>query len=291
MQVQSFVVTTELAGEGKAALLKEAKIGDVLLGRIHVSPKAGDELGTSLRYVIPPPAPKDKTESDGDKDKPSLVDLQLGLVSKLTDEAEKTAFIDSLVQANPGHLPALVAKLDSLKEKASPADVVAAADAILAAVGEEGEDELARYLGVKQPPASEQTENEKTLKKQMDVRKDALRKAYSRKTSALLEQGRDTAEIDTAFVRYRRWVESPESDPPFALANIKRELSRGRYGVALTAALKLIKEIGQASGDAEANEAAKLKAEAISKVGWPLWIEEEARFALVRKPPSGYAPF
>jgi tripeptidyl-peptidase-2 len=303
--VQAFVVNTELSGKGKESLFKESKAGDVLLGHIRVCPNAGEELATNLRYTIPPPPPKDKSDADeGDKEKPSLVDLQLGLVSKLTDDAERTAFVDSLIKANPGHLPALVAKLDALKEKAGAAEVLEAADAILSTVGEEGEEDLACYLGTKQPPPAQQTEEDKKTKKKMDIRKEALRKAYHRKTNVLLEklqeeqqQGggdpRETArELESVFARYRRWIESSDSsDPQFALVDIRRELARGRYGVALVAALKLIKERGEASGDSNAAEAEKLKAEAIRKSGWKLWVEEQARFSLVRSPPGGYATF
>jgi hypothetical protein len=209
-----------LKGE-TADLYKVAKAGDVLIGKLSFGP-AHPKGACSLTYVLPPQV-KEPEEDTGDKEKPLLIDLQLTLVDKIKDEAEKRAYLDGLIATNPTHLPLLVASLKATKEAADLEKTVAAADAILACIDEK---ELAAYLGRKALPADEQSDDDKKLKKEMDIQKSAWTLAYSRKLlSSYQAANTDTADRAQLFLRYRAFLDNPDKDPEFGLISAKRDIA------------------------------------------------------------------
>lgn len=169
-----------------------------------------------------PPEAKEPEDKDSEKEKPKLVDLQLQIVEKIKDDSEKRTYLDDLIRSNPKHLPLLVASLKAVKEEADPQEITKAADLILAEIDEH---ELAAYLGRKPPPAEEQTEEDKKIKKEMDIKKSAWTLAYSRKVQASHKQETSLDEQNKLFSQYRAFLDSPEKDPDFGLALAKRDIA------------------------------------------------------------------
>lgn len=239
------------------------------------------------------------------------------MAGKIQDKAEKIQFLDELTKENPDHLPLYTAKLEALKGSEDWKEVVATADKVLGLIDE---DELARSAGFKAKP---QSEEEKKAKKEADTRKEALLKAYWTKAQALikLQHSDDTStngsfvavpssslpssaasdsstvssktsqELENLFNKYRRWFDSPNSDPKYGLVYARRELANHRFGTALSVAFKVLKDAGIASAEPEAEEAREIIRAGIEQSGWRLWKEVDDKLELVRKPKDGFALF
>lgn len=202
-----------------AELYKAAKAGDVLLGKLSLGPGASQGCA-SLSYVIPPQA-KVKEEEESDKEKPALIDLQLPIVEKIKDDKEKEAYLSELLAKNPKHLPLLLASLKAVKDDAESEVIEKAADRILAEIDEAA---LAAYLGRKPLPTDEQTEEDKKVKKDMDIRKSAWNQAYLRKLQARQKARAPPEEQKEIFTKYRTFLDSPEKDADFGLISAKRDI-------------------------------------------------------------------
>lgn len=191
-----------------------------MLGKLNLGP-ATSKSYCNIVYLIPPEAKKAE-DTDEDKAKPALIDLQLPIIDKIKDDKEKRAYIDDLLSKHPKHLPLLVASLKELKDEAEPKDIKKAADLILAEIDENA---LAAYLGRKPLPANEQTEEDKKLKKEMDGKKSAWNLAYSRKLQSSYKDSASAQEQNELFAKYRAFLDSPEKDPDFGLISAKRDVA------------------------------------------------------------------
>lgn len=213
------MISSELKGD-TADLYKAAKAGDILLGNLRLGP-TGTKAHCTISYLIP--AQIKEAEKDGDeKEEPKLVDLKLQIVDKIKNDEEKRAYLDSLLAETPKHLPLLVASLKAIKEDAAPENINRAADAVLSEIDENA---LASYLGRKPPPANELTDDDKKLKKEMDLKRSAWTLAYSRKLQASNKAETSAEQQKHLFLRYSTFLEAPEKDTDFGLISAKRDIA------------------------------------------------------------------
>lgn len=256
---------TNLEGE---ALPKEAQPGDLLLGSLSFAA----EGKTTLRYLVPP-APKKAPTDEGKKPDPTVAELLTGLVSKVA-EADKKSFLAKLVKEYPDDLGVLVARLESLKadDKEEASEVLTAADAVLKH-SDVNEDRILIFVGSKKLPAAEQTTEQKEEARKMDERKKALVTALNRRARALLAQSEEksTKDFEETFERYRKLIDA--SDKDFASVYSRWAIIHERYGTALQATRKLIKELGAGTPETvgELNKARQLERDLYAKLDWKLW--------------------
>lgn len=217
-ETRPLVIATDLNGDA-SELYKSAKAGDLLLGQLKLGGSAA-KADFDLTYVLPPQA-KSEEDKEETKDEPLLVDLQLGLLEKIEDDKARKTFLESLQKGNPKHLPALVAALKALKsEEADAKDINKAADAVLAQIDEQA---LAVHQGKKQPPAAEQTDEEKKTNKAVEEHMKAWATAYSRKIEASTKSSESVEEQEKLFAKYRHFIDSPDKEQDFSLAAAKRD--------------------------------------------------------------------
>lgn len=266
---------------------KEAAAGDLLLGTLSFM---GPNDKSPLRYLVPPPIHKssgsDEAADKGADDKPKVAELMASLVPKVP-ESEKNSYVAKLVKEYPDDLNVLMAKLESLKadDKASTSDVIAAADAILKHTDVD-EDAILIYIGSKLLPTSEQTREEKQQYKRLDKGKSALKLALNRKCRALLASSSDardassspsssssSTEFEATFARYRRLADAG-SDKEFATVYASWSVLHGRYGAALQAARKVIKDVGAGTSQTikDKQRALEQSREMLARLDWQLWV-------------------
>ncbi|KAJ3047136.1 tripeptidyl-peptidase II Tpp2 [Rhizophlyctis rosea] len=196
-----------LGGDLSASLPKDAKQGDLLVGKLEVQggEKKADGTLYSVAWIVPPEAkPKDDSASNGPKEPPkddavllkeATRDLQISWLKKMKKDDAKETLLKQLEEEYSDHLPLYQAKLDLLLEAADKAEkngsvpndlakqIVGAAEKILELVDEK---ELAIYHGTKHD-LSQGGEKEKNLKKEMDRQKEAVVAAYAAKGRAIKE--------------------------------------------------------------------------------------------------------
>lgn len=272
-------INTNLEGE---KLPKEASPGDILIGNMSFC-ASNDKA--PLRYLVPPPVKKQQ-DSEDEEAKPKVSELLAGLVPKIPEE-EKRSYIDKLSKEYPGDLSVLIAKLESLKadDKGEAAAVLKASDAVLQHADVD-EKEILIHQGSKKIPVSEQSKEIKAQYKRLDKGLDAAKLALNRKCRAILaSDGKDT-EFEETFARYRRLADT--SDKEFANVYTTWAIRHKRFGTALQAARKVIKDVG--AGTAKTNQeklrAQELSRELLEKLDWRLWLAIEDRHRVLNSSES-----
>lgn len=271
---------TNLEGD---ALPKEAVAGDLLLGTLSfVSPTDKQKL----RYLVPPAVKKPTTDEGEKKSEESVAELMTTLVKKVPEE-ERVEFIAKLIKEYPQDLGVQVAKLELLKpeEKDQVKDVLETVQAVLAHKDVD-EDAILISTGSKQKPTIELTVEEKQVKKKLEKAKAALILALNRKSRALLtqEEGKTSKEFEETFNRYRRLVDT--SDKEFANVYITWSILHQRYGTALQAARKLIKDVGAGTTETikEKKKAQNMERDLLEKLNWKLWLSVADRNRVLDEP-------
>lgn len=69
------------------------------------------------------------------------------------------------------------------------------------------------------------------------------------------------------------------------------QLTRCRYGSALSTVLTALKDLGRGSAEKEFGEAQEIKRNALEALNWTLYVALEAKQVLIRQPPSGSCLF
>ena len=194
-----------LGGELSGALPKDAKQGDLLVGKLEVQggEKKADGTLYSIAWIVPPESKaKEESAGNGQKEPPkddavllkeATRDLQISWLGRMKKDDAKETLLKQLEGEYSNHLPLYQAKLDLLLEAADKADkngsvpddlskqIVGAAEKILELVDEK---ELAIYHGTKHD-LSQGGEKETNLKKEMDKQKEAVVAAYGAKGTAI----------------------------------------------------------------------------------------------------------
>ncbi len=237
---------------------KEAQPGDVLVGTLSFA-----EAKNQLRYIVPPAAKKEKDDDGAAKNDETTIDLLVGVAKKIKDEKEKLAFIEKLIVENPKHLGLLRAKLEAVgsakdADKAESAStILAAVDAVLKEIDQEA---LRLFLGTKQLPTVEQSDEEKKRAREFEKQKSAVTFALNRKCRAILardfasggaEQKMLTGDgaFEEAFKQYRQYYSPESADKEFSNVYVRWAIRHGRYGLALQSLRKSLKELGSGGAD------------------------------------------
>ena len=176
----------------------------------------------------------DDTLSDKDKHEPKvderLRDAKVGVLTKVTDDAEYASLKESLLKEYPGHLPILREEV-TRAEKAD--DVVrerAAAEAIVAAIDR---DQLAIYVAKK----SHEGEEEK-LKQDMKMNKEALITSLTALARLDITNDVGSAEAKASWKLLTEWV--APGDKSILMLSAKKEIHDGRYAMAVKSLNKII---------------------------------------------------
>ncbi|KAI8925896.1 Tripeptidyl peptidase II-domain-containing protein [Entophlyctis helioformis] len=282
--------TTFWLGEAPAASMpKDAKAGDLLVGKLDITPTKLDGVLYNLAYIVPPEA---KKEADSDvtlvgdkvevKDDPVLAseavrDLEISWIKKMTKDADRDALLAKLEAAHPDHLPLLKQKLEVLADKmqktaAAPATAgdKPAEDDIFARVVETtnqilrivDESQIARYFGV-QHDVAKGGEKQRAEKKEMEFQKELPANALS---------------TDGQYLLLWAW----------------RNRLRGHHGTVLKAVNKFIADPKNAANEETAKgplkAAFELRAELLSELGWKLWADYDEKWR-IKKFPADFANF
>jgi tripeptidyl-peptidase-2 len=286
----------------------ECQPGDLLLGSIdYVETPEGEPgaaarpSGFPLQFVVPPTSAEDEepsaTASDTAK-KPTtaerlaqeLLDLQLRQLNGLKWPADKETFEQlaaQVVQEHPGERRVLVARLhvldDDQREERLP-EIVAAADAVIAAVNR---DDLARHFGTQ---IEADDPEQAAARKQRTAERDDLADALYRKGRALgymelpevvekqpiADPAAHDAAFEETFRELSRWVDT--TDDKYYLLHVRRDRRKGRQGLAL----KLLNR--HLASEAPNEEHFEKRRDMYGELGWDDWRDYEQRWMLIRFP-------
>ncbi|CDW99623.1 hypothetical protein [Sporisorium scitamineum] len=297
---ERIVLTLDLNLEGDA-MPKEAQPGDVLVGTFGFAAEGKGQI----RYIVPP-AVKNAEEGSDDgassgKNENEVPELLTATAKKIKDPKEKLEFMDKLIADYPKFLGALVAKLEALDADDKDADkrkqVVATADQLLSLIDET---QVKLWLATQKPPASEQSDEEKKLNKEMETKKKALILALNRKTRVLMTEAElastpsSSADLEASWKTYRSYFAPDTKAKEYIELFVRWSILHQRYALALQAVQKLKKDLGAGSAD-NLKELEKIKALELKLVGrdglnWPLWASHLERLECVAAPKT-YAPF
>jgi tripeptidyl-peptidase-2 len=292
---------------------EECQPGDLLLGSIDYVATPEGEPGASarpsgfpLQFVVPPAAAAEEEPAEAkpvDEKKPTtterlakeLLELQLEQLNGLKWPADQEVF-DQLAaqigQQHPGDRRVLVARLhvldDDEREERLP-EIVAAADAVIAAINRE---ELARHFGTQiDEDEPEQTKARKELTAERDDLADALYRkgralGYMELPEVVVKRPiADAAAHDAAFEgnfrELSRWVDTTADK--YYLLQVRRDRRKGRQGLALEL---LNRHLATGSPNEEHFEKRR---DMYGELGWDDWRDYEQRWMLIRFP-AEYQP-
>ncbi|PKI84840.1 tripeptidyl-peptidase II [Malassezia vespertilionis] len=276
-------IDTNLEGEN----LPASAPGDVLLGSLRF----GGHDKVPLQLVVPPPPVKAK--EDAPSDPPQLPELLADVAKKLQGD-DRQAFLDAVTAQHPDSLDILEARLEAIAVDAveDAENAIGAADAILAQIDQ---DKLLLWLGAKQPPALEQTAEQKRVSKQFHAQKKALELALTRKATAQLLRG-DTEAFQETLLQSRKYMPDTGKDSKAQALHsnlvIAWHENNGRYAQALRAVRKLIEELGHGTDEtlAELKKARALERSLLEKLGWDVWAAYAQRWSWLQEH-AAPAPF
>ncbi|KAL1917361.1 uncharacterized protein VTP21DRAFT_5017 [Calcarisporiella thermophila] len=308
-----------------SSLPKDAKLGDMLCGRMELVGSSGGKIeGGEYRvgWVVPPEPIKAKEPSDeggrgGEKEKEdpakalndAVRDAKIAHAKKLSSDREaQQALLTDLLNSDPTHLPLLMTNLDVALEvfEASPSEETArraekAASMVVEKAGPP--DEVAAFLGIKSSGAEESKEV-KNKRKEMEKRRDAIiagLRGRHRALSYLCQKGTDqqegerkeAEELEATYRLLCQWTDLPPSSADWQalLPYLERERRALRYGNVLKALNKFLADV-EVSGSAlaDAKKAWKMKRELVSELGWKPWEKYLAGWELKLWPVCA-APF
>ncbi|KAJ3127781.1 tripeptidyl-peptidase II Tpp2 [Nowakowskiella sp. JEL0407] len=308
---------------------KNAKVGDLLLGKFGVLGDRKIEKGGNVAVVIvvPPSAPKEDNggsskpgsteEKDEEKElKEAIRDLEIAYLKKMKDGEVRRKHREKLEKEYSGHLPLKQAILEVLVKECAKNDGDCDAEKIQdiinqcnAIIEQCDVNNLAMYYGVKTDLTSDAA---KTKKAEMEKLKEALLGALSWKTWAykqlvLLKESKkeDSTEcltsFDDALAQYAQWISSdpPTNDGRYLLQWAWRQRRKSAFVVAVKAVHKYLEdkkntEVASTVGYAgEGNVWKKLcavKVQLFDDLGWNIWKRYEEKWNLSRNM-NDWAPF
>lgn len=259
----------------------DAKLGDVVLGTLTLGGHAKVPIEVVLGPAPPSSVPK---ETD---DAPTLPMLLAGLVSKVPKE-EKYNFVDQLLHDYPNDLSINLAAMD-----ASDTDdaVIGAAQNARSCIDETG---LLLWLGTQQPPAAEQTHEQKAKAKEMQAQKAALVRTLVREAQAYRTLGHKGPAIQ-AMVHARQFMDAADAPTKATHANllIGWHQDHARYGYALQMVQKQLEELGRGASDTkqDLHRAQDLQIELLGHLQWDVWQHHLQRWTWLGRPVDGAPPF
>lgn len=281
------------------SLPKEAQPGDVLLGDFGFASQGKYEL----RYIVAPAAKAADGSADSggdgkDDEKTNLPKLLAPVAGKIKDKDDKKAYIADLLSRYPESLDVQLVRLDSLDaDKAADApEVIKAADAIINQVDLNS---VLLYSGEKALPASEQTDEQKKVKKEQDEKKKALTRALVRKAKALLAQGADSSaapsqEFLDTFDKARKLLGESTDNKEWVALRVQYLLkaSPDRSAQALQLVRKTIKDlgVGESSSKDDLTKAQEQQRQIVDKLGWSVWAAYLDRQRILQSP-ADFRPF
>lgn len=290
---------------------KEAKIGDALIGKLSFTSEKVDGGQYKAVYYIPAPpseAPQPSNDKEEDtelqqKMQDAIKDLQISYLKKLSAGSEpRNKLLEQLEKDQADYIPFLEFKLDNLVNVdtllQSPSSTSNAEEAIKVAsniLEKIDLKSLAEYFGVRD---ENKNGKRKQLRKDNEKKKQTAVNALKGKCialSVLLDQdAKDSTkqqDFETAFRELQQWSDSPAStstDVATVLLFVAQERRAKRYGSAVKALNKLTSE---STDPASLNKAAKVHLELLADLDWTLWQDFHSQWALIRNPPTGFAPF
>jgi tripeptidyl-peptidase-2 len=287
---------------------EECQPGDLLIGSIdYVATPEGEPgaaarpSGFPLQFVVPPAAAAEEEPVEAkpaDEKKPTtaerlakeLLELQLKQLNGLKWPADQEVFEQLAAQVllqYPGDRRVLIARLrvldDDEREERLP-EIVAAADAVIAAINRE---ELARHFGTQ---IDEDDPEQTKARKERTAERDDLADALYRKGRALgymelpevVEKHpiADAAAHDAAFEEnfreLSRWVDTAAEK--YYLLQVRRDRRKGRQGLALEL---LNRHLATESPNEEHFEKRR---DMYGELGWEDLRDYEQRWILIRFP-------
>lgn len=263
----------------------EAKAGDVLCGTVTLGTHAKVPFEVS---VGPPPPPPPAQSGDGDGEKPTLPTLLAGLVPKAPADG-KTAFVEHLVKEYPNDLAVRRAALDACADDADAA--IRAAQGVRECIDET---ELRLWFGTQQPPASEQTQEDKAKAKKMQAQKAALVHALVREAEAHAKQGH-AEPSSLALMHARQYIDAGDAATTALYTNLMTawHQEQARFGYALQSVRKQLGELGRGTGETRADlrRAQDLQVELLARLHWDVWHAYYLRWTWLDRPVNGAPPF
>ncbi|KAI9310690.1 subtilase family-domain-containing protein [Dichotomocladium elegans] len=307
-------------GDSQQWVPKEAKPGDALVGSLAFTAEKVDGGQYKAIYVIPPEPSKDKdsnkeenTNSDEKVSaqlKEAIRDLQISYLDKYPkgnddDNASgRKALLNKLEGEYANDIVFLLYKIDSLWKEAGSGvseclidddklsadkakEIIAMANQITAQIDQR---ELHEFFG-RYPDKNDRSV--KDLRKENDKKKEQLAKAYKHKAAALaatLKGQEEVADVDEAIKELRRWS-SDENDLVTVLIKVKRDRVAGLYGSALKAISKYLGDLAvKADTIDDQQKAWTVRKNLYNSLGWAAWSEYDQKWAIIRRPPGGFAP-
>ncbi|KAF0698016.1 Aste57867_11347 [Aphanomyces stellatus] len=283
-------------------LPKGVSPGDFLSGKITYGRKSTDVKGVTqkpngypLTYNVPakPNTTKEPEakEPEDVRDEAILADEAVRdlLVQRLVKLQGKDTFLPqwtALKDKYATHLPFLKTRLHHLdndcKRRASLADIVEAAEAIVSAIDTHA---LAAHYGVKVVPGDVA---QAKLRKEKDDEKAALVDALAREARALGDLKNETSFVQV-FQKLQQWVDTDDNQHVYAA--VHNDLRQGHKG----SALKRLQKVSELSADDLAKilplkEVHDMRVQLYDDLGWSHWAEYEKNWKRLNNPAS-YALF
>ncbi|KAI8330140.1 hypothetical protein EDC96DRAFT_612213 [Choanephora cucurbitarum] len=299
----------------KDAIPKDAKAGDVLVGKLNFFNKVDGGEYTAL-YTVPP-APieakkekKDKKPTDEELQqqlKDATRDLQISYLKKFA--ADSAAYKEQLAQLEasfPDDIVALEYKLDAIWKASEAKDstgcllksgqlstsqaqeISQIADKIISKIDER---ELLEFYGRKK--SEDETDEQKEKRKQNDVKKKQLINALENKAmaqAAVLDNSK-IEDLSNIINSLEQWGANGSSLKS-VLVKVKKEREEGHLGKALKSIESYLADASINSDNAsDVSKAWTVRNELLKELKWDLWAKYDDKWSLIRQPPYGLALF
>ena len=285
--------------------------GDMLVGSISYAKANASEEGAGKRPMGFPLVVSGKkksgsggttsassgpsTKSKQDQLAAQILDLKVKHLNSLGEQDGKQfdQLAAEILKQKPNYMPVLLAKLHRLdseaKRKERLAEVVAAADAVLAQINVAA---LASHFGTNVGTDSE----DKKLRAKLTKERETLVDALYRKGRALgymelpdvvakhpiADQKAHDKAFEDNFARLAKWVDT--SDPKYSLLHIRKERRQQRYGKALSLLHKRMQEAGAVK------LLDKKRHDMYESLEWE-HLRQNAADWMLRRFPQAYQPF
>lgn len=288
-------IDTALHGERWPSDGVSVHTGDVLCGTLTLGGSSDAKAAkVPLDVVVGPPPPSKSAANAAPNDPPrepaSLPTLLAGLVCKVP-ESDKSAFVEQLVQKYPTDLSVRVAALDACDAEDADASL-RAAQGVRECIDETA---LRLWLGTKQPPTAEQTHEQKATAKTMQTHKAALVNALVREAKAHAQRDPSSQACTDAIMHARQYVDDSDARLRAMHTNLLTAWHQRneRYGYALQGVRKQLDDLGRGTSDTrdDLRRAHDLQCELLEHLRWDVWRHYETRWAWLRRPSTGAAPF
>jgi tripeptidyl-peptidase-2 len=291
------------------SLPKEAKYGDILLGKLDIAEcKNLDGPMYRVQYRVPPEIPSfddkksvEEPEKEGQLLKEAIRDLEISWLSKLKSEELQSSLSSKLCTDFPSHLPLHHQNLEIQFDKMDKAEtfdakqcreVIRLSEIVLGMISQ---DELAKYFGVshennspKDKDISSKKEKEKSILIYALVAKaTALQKLNENNVAATSEAVQD---FDLILKTLAEWVgDKPKSHGRYLLLWSWQQHSKGFSGTCLLPIIKFLHDKKDPDCGLS-KKLLKIKMNIFEKLGWKVWNDAEAQWNLI-KFPKDYAIF